>query len=32
VTRQPVARQYALVNSVASGGSVFSVVLRIAEA
>ena len=32
VTRQRVARPYALVNSVASGGSVFSVVLRIAEA
>ena len=31
VTRQPVASPYALVNSVASGGAVFSVVLRIAE-
>jgi 3-oxoacyl-(acyl-carrier-protein) synthase len=32
VTRQRLANPYALVNSVASGGSVFSVVLRIAEA
>lgn len=32
VTRQRIASPYALVNSVASGGSVFSVVLRVAEA
>lgn len=32
VTRQRLANPYALVNSIASGGSVFSVVLRIAEA
>jgi 3-oxoacyl-[acyl-carrier-protein] synthase II len=32
VTRQRIASPYALVNSVASGGSVVSVVLRIAEA
>jgi 3-oxoacyl-[acyl-carrier-protein] synthase II len=32
VTRQRLSRPYALINSVSSGGSVFSVVVRVGEA